>query len=319
MRTRPFSALAALALGAAGLVLPVGSAVAQPMAGVDSVAAAECLTHTDEVGGRHADGRTRHDPHELTDAQAAAMERRFERDMAAKGVGSSKSGDKKPGSGGGFAATVIPVHWHVITDGSKGNLTSSELASQLSVLNNAYAGTGFSFQTASTDYTNNPSWYNGLTNGSSAERQMKNALHTGGKGDLNMYTADLGGGLLGWATFPKSQVDPMDGVVMLDESLPGGSAAPYNQGDTGTHEVGHWLGLYHTFQGGCNGQGDYVSDTAPEASPAYGCPTGRDTCTSPGADPITNFMDYTDDACMNTFTSGQTTRMQSLWTTYRAG
>ncbi|KRE62356.1 zinc metalloprotease [Nostocoides sp. Soil756] len=322
MRLRPFSALAALALASAGLVLPLTSASARPMAGVDTVAAT-CETHTDEVGGRHATGPTRFDPHELSDAKAASMNAQLVRDMAARGVTTTRGGATqkgKPGGGGGaFQPAVVPVHWHVITDGAQGNLTSSELAGQISVLNAAYSGSGFSFQTVSTDYTNNPAWYNGITNGSTAEKQMKNALHVGGKGDLNLYTADLGGGLLGWATFPKSTVDPMDGVVMLGESLPGGSAAPYNLGDTATHEIGHWLGLYHTFQGGCNGNGDYVGDTNAEASPAYGCPTGRDSCaTKPGADPITNFMDYTDDACMNRFTTGQVSRMQASWLTYRA-
>ena len=221
---------------------------------------------------------------------------------------------------------VIDVYFHVINNGSgiaNGDIPDSQITAQINVLNAAYAPTGWSFRLVSTDRTTNPSWY---TMGSAAETQAKNALRQGTADDLNIYTANPGGGLLGWATFPSSyQSNPKnDGVVILFSSVPGGTAAPYNLGDTATHEVGHWMGLYHTFQGGCSKGGDLVDDTPAERSPAYGCPTGRDSCTGrkPGAaglDPINNFMDYTDDACMDRFTSGQDARMDAQFTTYRDG
>jgi len=235
--------------------------------------------------------------------------------------------ENQKAANGGYVTDVtggtINVYFHVINRGTgiaNGDVPASQITSQMNVLNSAYNQYGWSFNLAGTTRTTNSSWY--TCTGGACETQMKNALHQGSADDLNIYTNNMGQGLLGWATFPSSynSAPSMDGVVILFSSLPGGSAAPYNLGDTATHEVGHWMGLYHTFQGGCNGTGDGVSDTPAERSSAFGCPTGRDTCRSkPGLDPITNFMDYTDDSCMFQFTSGQDSRMDSQFTTYRFG
>ena len=161
---------------------------------------------------------------------------------------------------------VIPIYWHRIhaSNGTGGVVTSQQINSQLNVVNAAYAGSSISFTLAGVDDTSNDAWY--TTTGGSSESAMKSALRVGGSNALNIYSNNMGGGLLGWATFPWNYASnpAMDGVVILYSSVPGGSAAPYNLGDTATHEVGHWMGLYHTFQGGCNGSGDQVSDTPAE-------------------------------------------------------
>ncbi|HEY5923687.1 MAG TPA: zinc metalloprotease [Kofleriaceae bacterium] len=226
-------------------------------------------------------------------------------------------------SGGPLNVTgaTIDVHFHVITNTSgAGNVSDSMIANQVDVLNDAFAPTGYSFRLVSTDRTANNIWFTAGP-GTSGEQQMKNALRRGTADDLNIYSSNPGGGLLGWATFPSSYASRPsdDGVVLLYASLPGGGAVPYDEGDTGTHEVGHWMGLYHTFQGGCSKKGDLVDDTAPERSSAFGCPVGRDSCRGGGLDPIRNFMDYTDDDCMDHFTAGQDVRMDAQFTTYRFG
>ncbi len=224
-----------------------------------------------------------------------------------------------PDFGNRKAITTIPVAMHVVRSNSGAwDVTNQQIDDQIAVLNAAYSNTNFQFVLASVDRTNNTAWST-HTMGSANETAMKSALAIDPATTLNFYTGNLGGGLLGYATFPFSYPEDsfLHGVVCLYSSLPGGSAAPYNLGDTGTHEVGHFVGLYHTFQGGCNGNGDFVDDTPAEASPAFGCPVGRDTCPSPGLDPIFNFMDYTDDACMDEFTAGQSDRADLLMATYR--
>ena len=214
---------------------------------------------------------------------------------------------------------TIPVAFHIVRgDDGEWDVSDTQIQQQLDVLNEGFASTNFRFETALINRVNNTRWSTGAAS-SSIEAEMKNALAVDPATTLNFYTANLGGGLLGYATFPFSYPEdsPMHGVVCLYSSLPGGSAFPYDEGDTGTHEVGHFVGLYHTFQGGCGGSGDGVADTPAEQSPASGCPVGRDTCPSPGLDPIENFMDYSVDSCMIEFTPGQSARADQLMALYR--
>ncbi|TFK23790.1 metalloprotease [Coprinopsis marcescibilis] len=223
-------------------------------------------------------------------------------------------------------AATIRVHFHVIASStalSGGYVPDSQIAAQINVLNQDFAGTGLSFTLVNTTRTINSSWFQSAAPSTSQQTAMKRALRRGGAADLNIYSVGFksgsGAGLLGYATFPSSYTGNSldDGVVILYSSVPGGTTTPFNLGQTATHEVGHWVGLYHTFQGGCSATGDQVSDTPPEASPASGCPTGRDTCSGGGVDPIHNFMDYSNDACMDNFTPGQITRLRSQLLTYR--
>ena len=238
----------------------------------------------------------------------------------------------EPTSTSAVGSIRVPTVVHVIAKGptaADGQLTTRQVARQVAVLNAAFAGsasktaakTPFVFDLVDTTRTTNAAWYD-LAPGSTAEREAKTALRQGGDETLNVYLSGLGGGLLGYAYFPQqggSSRPWQDGVVVLNDSIPGGSAVPYDEGDTLPHEVGHWIGLYHTFQNGCSTANDRVSDTPAEATPTFGCPVGKDTCTASGVDPVVNFMDYSDDGCMDSFTPGQSARMDAVWQTYRAG
>ncbi|MFJ6149910.1 zinc metalloprotease [Micromonospora profundi] len=229
-------------------------------------------------------------------------------------------------------SVTVPTVFHMVSDhplsAAERTRWNTLIAAQLTVLNDSFAGrtaanasdTPFRFSLVETTWTVNSAWY--TVEPGKNERDMKRALHTGDSETLNVYAANIGGGLLGWAYFPKDYNNGrayIDGVVMLDESMPGGTAGKYALGDTLTHEVGHWLMLEHTFAHGCSAAGDFVEDTPREAGPQFDCPVGADSCTAPGLDPIHNFMDYTQDSCMNMFTAGQADRMSDAWVAFRAG
>lgn len=274
---------------------------------------------------------TRH----VDDLEMEKIDRRVAANRAATGGGQGGGGGASTNGARLYpdASITIPVYFHVVhkVDGT-GNISDAWLDNQINAMNEHFGGqdgpvyrtaaanTSFRFAKAGTTRTANDSWY-AAGPGSAAEAAMKNALRVGTADDLNFYT-NSGGGYLGWATFPSdySSKPKMDGVVCYWASLPGSNYVPYNEGDTGTHEVGHWLGLYHTFQGGCSGSGDGVSDTPAERSATYGCPTAnQDTCKrNAGLDPYENFMDYTDDPCMYKFSAGQADRSDTMWSTYRA-
>ena len=188
----------------------------------------------------------------------------------------------------------IPIAFHVIhTNNNTGYVPESAVNEQVTVLNDAFNQYGISFTLSSLDYTENNNWFN-----NDSENAYKSALAISPSTTLNIYTTTAGG-YLGYAYLP-SQFDEnsyMHGVVLHHNSLPNVYNWVYDEGDTGTHEVGHYLGLYHTFQGGCGGNGDYVDDTPAQddGNNIFDC-YDMDTCPSdPGNDPIHNFMNYTDD------------------------
>jgi hypothetical protein len=216
-----------------------------------------------------------------------------------------------------FHGGTIHVAIHVITNGSVGAVSDDQIAAQMREVNQNFAGTGYRFDLISVDRTDKTSWFK-MGIGTGAEKDAKRTLAIDPAHTMNVYICNASK-YLGWAYFPWSFPEDyyLHGVVIDYGSLPGGYQVPFDLGRTLTHETGHYLGLYHTFQGGCTAPGDEVDDTPFEATPAAGCPIGRNTCPDPGDDPIHNYMDYTDDACYTEFTSGQDVRMDEMVPTYR--
>jgi hypothetical protein len=283
----------------------------------------------DLSAARVMQGRNGVDPNSVSAGQARRMDNQLQRRVDAL----VRRGALRPDGGAkGTRPITIPTHVHVITaTNGEGTVKPSQIRAQIRVMNRGFAGrtsgpaarTPFRFKLASTDVSINNRWYFWHLNGareSAAAKSAKRSLHQGGWNHLNIYVAGLGDGLLGYANFPQHKKLKYDGLVLLNESLPGGSAAPYNKGDTATHEIGHWLGLFHTFQRGCKRPGDRVDDTPYQdnGNNIFFCRESDDTCRQPGRDPVHNFMSYGDDPCLDRFTRGQSDRMIATWRAYRA-
>lgn len=230
---------------------------------------------------------------------------------------------------------TIPVVVHVIYNNSTENISDAQVLSQITVLNDDFrrlnsdqdnewgqaADTEIEFCMATIDPDGNPT--DGITRTSTNQSsfgtndQMK-FDSSGGKdawpaGDyLNIWVCDISGGILGYAQFPGGPAST-DGVVIDYQyyGTIGTATSPFDLGRTGTHEVGHWLNLRHIWgDGGCSVD-DFVGDTPTSDAPNYGCALGHTSCAS--TDMVQNYMDYSDDACMNLFTAGQRDRMQALF------
>lgn len=238
---------------------------------------------------------------------------------------------------------IIPVVVHVIHDGGTNNISDAQIQSQIDVLNqdfrrilatNGY-GAGVDTEIEFCLAKKNPQGKctNGivrvkspLSNHQTYQRsQLKLLSYWDNARYLNMYVVkniNNGSGTLGYSSFPGGPPDE-DGIVVRHDYFGKIGTAAASLGRTTTHEVGHWLGLYHTFNGGCGTDtctdGDLVCDTPPAANPNYGCPT-INSCLNeiPDVnDQIQNYMDYSNDNCKSMFSNGQKQRMVSTLLSFR--
>lgn len=205
-----------------------------------------------------------------------------------------------------------------------GLLTDAQIENQTTALNTAYNQHGYSFYTANIDSANNSGWYyatasyhydTGQWNNDDQFLAMASAMGMDIATSINFYFTGedymQGMGVYPWSF---AEDDTKNGLFCANYTIPGGDF-PYHLGITGVHEVGHYFGLYHTFENGCSAPGDEVDDTPFQSDANYGCPSNSYSCGS--YDDIGNFMDYMDDDCLNHFTTGQVDRIDWALNTYR--
>ncbi len=222
----------------------------------------------------------------------------------------------------------IPVVVHIIYNSDAQNLSDSLIATQIEALNRDFgqlfstkydcaSSSKIEFVLASSDPEGIKS--TGITrthtavNSFSTGAMIMSAAHGGHDAwpaayYLNIWVGNING-VLGYAYMPGNR---SDGVVINYKYFGQTNRVPFHMGRTATHEVGHWLNLYHTWglNTGCEAD-DEVEDTPNSAAPNYGCKTDHESCG--GTDMVENYMDYSDDACMNLFTKGQVNRMEALF------
>ena len=244
--------------------------------------------------------------------------------------------------------TTIPVVVHIVYKNGNENISNAQIQSQLDVLNEDFtrtnadafntpadflpivSNTQVNFCLAQQSPNGNP------TNGIIRKQTTTNffplfgdAIYYDSLGGstawntqiyLNIWVAEIESGILGWAQFPAAGDTNTDGVVIDFEHFGtiGTAIYPYDLGRTATHEVGHWFNLYHTWGDNSCGN-DYVNDTPIQEQGNFGCKIHPYISCSNTGDMFMNFMDYTNDACMNSFTEGQKDRIWSSISNWRTG
>lgn len=212
----------------------------------------------------------------------------------------------------------VQIAWHVIhQDNSVGNISDQQIAQQVTWLNNTFANHDFIFTLDIIDRTVNNDWFNDMYD--TYDAIAKQALNIDSYHYLNVYTSNIFiDGVAGYAYLPNQWPEGsyMHGIVLDYRTLP--YAGGYD-GDIATHEVGHYLGLNHTFYNNCTTGNDGVDDTpAHHEDYLWQCNNNLDSCpTLPGNDPVHNYMTYTSNSCQWEFTPGQKDRMHAMVATYR--